>query len=58
LDRHDEETNDSGFEFDEHNGEGAGHDVNRFEIHTDSDLHVWGRIESKEDEIAIRQRKF
>ena len=53
----DEETKNSDFESDEDSGEGAEQNVNRFENHTDSNLHVWKLIETNEDEIAIEQGK-
>ncbi len=56
LDSDDEETNDSSFES-KQSGETAEQKLNRFEIHTDSDLLVWERIETKEDKITIEQGK-
>ena len=52
-----EESNDSSFESDEHNGEVAEHNVNRFEIQADSNVRVAERKETGEDEIAIVQGK-
>ena len=57
LDSDNEETNNSGFDSDEDSGEGVEQNVNRFENHTDSNLHMWELIETKEDEIAIEQGK-
>ncbi len=57
MDSDGDEIYNSGFESDKHSGEGVEHDVNRFEIQTNSNLHVWQRIEIKEDEIAIEQGK-
>ena len=55
LDSDDEETNDSGFGSDEDNCERVEENINRFEIHTHSNLPDWERIESKEDKIEIKQ---
>ncbi len=53
LDSDDEIINDSYPEFDEQSGEGAEHNVDRVEIQTDSNLPVWERIKTIEDEITI-----
>ena len=55
MDNDDEESNDSSFESDEHNGEVAEHNVNRFEIQTDSNLLVSGRNGTDDDEIEIEK---
>jgi hypothetical protein len=57
LDSDDEIINDSDHEADEHSGEGTEQNVDRVEIQTDSNLLVWERIETIEDEIAIEQGK-
>ena len=49
LDSDDEETNDSDFESDEDIGRRVEQSVNRFEIHNDSNLSAWERIETNED---------
>ena len=55
MDSDDEESNDSSFESDEHNGEVAEDNVSRFEIQIDSDFRVAERNETDDDEIAIEQ---
>ncbi len=55
MDNDDEESNDSSFESDDHNGEVAEQNVNRFEIQTDSNLRVAERNETDDDAIAIEQ---
>ena len=55
LDSDDEIINDSDHESDEHSVEVAEQNVDRVEIQTDSNLPVWERIETIEDEIAIEQ---
>jgi hypothetical protein len=55
LDSDDEIINDSDHESDEHNGEGAELNVDRAKIQTSSNLLVWERIETIEDEIAFEQ---
>jgi hypothetical protein len=57
LDSDDEESNDLRFEFDEHIGEVAKHNVIRFEIQSDTNLRVAERNETDDDEIAILQGK-
>ena len=57
LDSDDEDMNDSGFESDENSDERVEENVNRCEIHTDSNLPYWEHIETKEENIAIEQGK-
>ena len=55
LDSDNEKTNDLGFEYDEESGERVEENVNRFEIHTESNSLDWERIENEEDTIAFEQ---
>jgi hypothetical protein len=56
LDSDDEKTtSDSGYEFDEESAGIVRNNVNRFEIHTNSNMSVWKRIETKDDKIAIEK---
>ena len=55
MDRDDEESIDSSFKSDETSSVIVEENANRFEIHTDSNLPDWERIETKEDNIAIEQ---
>ena len=57
LDSDDDIINDSDHEFDEHSVEVAEQNVDRDDILTDSNLLVWERIETIDDEIAIEQGK-
>ena len=57
LENDDEESNDSGFESDEDISEIVEENANRFEIHTNSNVPDWERIETKKDKIAIEQGK-
>ena len=57
MDSDDEIINDSDHESDEHSVEVAEQNVDRVEIQPDSNVHVWERIETIEDEIAIEQGK-
>ena len=57
MDGDDEESNDSSFESDEHNGEVAEHNVIRFEIQSDKNLRVAELNETNDDEITIEQGK-
>ena len=55
LDSDDEESNNSGFEYDEDNRKIVEEDANRFEINIDSNLPDWKLIETKKGKIAIEQ---
>ncbi len=57
MDSDDEKSNDSSFESDEHSGQAVEHNVNRFEIRSNSNLRVAERNETDEDKIAIEQGK-
>ena len=57
LDSDNEIINDSDHESDEHSVEVAEQNVDRVEIQPDSNVPVWERIETIEDEIAIEQGK-
>jgi hypothetical protein len=57
LDSDDEIINDSDHESDEHSVEVAEQNVDRVEIQPDSNVPVWKRTETIEDEIAIEQGK-
>ena len=46
-----------GYEFDENSVEIAEKNVNRFEIHIDSNMPLWKRIETEEVKIAIEQEE-
>ena len=56
-DSDDQESNDSSFESDNHDGEVAKHNVHCFEIQINSNLRVAERNETHDDEIAIEQGK-
>jgi hypothetical protein len=55
LDSDDGETDDSSFESDEDIDERVEENVNRFKIHTDSNVPDWERIKTEEDKIANEQ---
>jgi hypothetical protein len=52
LDVDEEETSDSGYEYDKESAEKAEKNVNRFENHIDFDMSLRERIDPEEDEIT------